>query len=692
MAVCLVYQSLRQFVRKLLTDWLYTQINLEAPKAVASSSRWVAFKQCLIPLAPVPITILIVTLNFKQYFAWGVKNHSTEATNELLNVFQFGSTAYSILIVASTAAIVLHRLRYELLEGDGIPLGCILTGYQLNNVKPLATMEFWAGLLKSWPGKTRWRHVSFVTFILWALVTVNVGPPMTAIAVIPKLGWWGVGEAKILKQSDKEESITIDRLFISNSTELWPNHLTADLIPDESCTTSNATLNETCPAAGYSAISETVPNWNPLSLESWNITFFHDYASRNLQSYVQAPSVAVIFSLGQVFARSLANYYSWAKVNWKVVMTRKNMGHILMPYVVVDCNLSPSDTSMIEIPYYDIASEVNNPRIWISNQSYFLSNDAHTSNPVQFTWVDLEQSDASPALGTAFRLNQNVTFINETLNNPVFACSINAFWVSVVPSMEPLEGTVVTPTPVYRSTGITIDSGWARALNIPLSGSNLTTIESIINDLTYRVQDGTTSISDFGANAASAIGLMVTDGISRLGWNERFVFTTHDSADTLTTITNNGTTLSATSSADINPDWVELEIEVFQTGYSYSVRTVTVRIAIVILLLHSLVAVIHTIILCFLRRPWTSQSWGTVGELVLLALNSRLVRENSANANTGAEEQTWNQPLRVREVGEGHLEILVGGIPGDAERGTAVFYEKVQPGKAYGGDALRETP
>ncbi|KAI9761273.1 MAG: hypothetical protein M1840_001976 [Geoglossum simile] len=668
-------------------------INLQAHKAVASSSRWVAFKLCLIPLAPVPFTILIVTLNFKQYFAWNVKQHSREATNELLNVFQIVSAAYSTLIVASTAAIALHRLRYELLEGDGIPLGCILTGYQLNNVKPLATKEFWAGLLKSWPGKTRRGHISFVVFILWGLVTVNIGPPMAGIAIIPKIGWWGVAEAKILKQSDKEGRTAIDRLFISNSTELWPNHLTADLIPDESCTISNATLNETCPAGGYPAISEAMPNWNPLMSESWNITSFNDYASRNLESFAWGPSVAVVFSLGQVLARSLANYYSWTNVNWKVAMKRKNTGDILMPYVVVDCNFSPGDTSMIGIPYYDIVREEDNPRKWVSNQSYFLSNDAHTSNPVQFTWVDLEQPYASlPSLGTTFRLNQNVTFKDGALDNPVFACSVVAFWTSVVPSMEPLEGTAVTPTPLDSDAmTITIDSGWARALNIPLSDSNLTTIESIINDLAYKVREDATSIDTFNTQAASAIGLMVTDGISRLGWNERFVYTTHDSTDTLTIVTNNGTYLDETSSDYINPDWIELEIEVFQTGYSYSVRTVTVRIAIAVLLLHSLVAVIHTIVLCFARRPWTSQSWGTVGELVLLALNSRLDRENSANANTGAETQTWNQPLRVREVGEGHLEILVGAIPGDSERGTVVSYEKVQPGKAYGGGAPRET-
>jgi hypothetical protein len=666
----------------LLCTQIHPNGETDTLKVVISNSRWVALKQCLIPLAPLPISIAVVTLNFIQYFAWDGTKHSTKANGEILNAFQFVGSAYATLIVASTAAIVLHRLRYELLEENGIPLGCILTGYQLNNVKPLATKEFWAGLLQGWPRKARLRHISFVILIVWALLTVNLAHAMAAIAVVPKPGWWDVGKASTQKESKKENTTTLDRIFISNSTELWPAHLTAGLVPDGSCTTSNATFNESCPAGGYPTISETTPNWNAMAMGIWNITFFNDDASRNLASWFTESSVAYTSSLGQILTRSLANSNSWLEIDWRLTMTRKGPYPLFMPFVAVYCDLSPSDSPIVEIPYYNLVNDTRYPGRWVSNDSYFLSNDTRTSKPVQFTWVDLPKSNDSPSLGTAFRLNQdNVVFLNQTLHNPIFACSVDAYWQPVEPSMEPFEGTVVTPTLSSGNvTRITIDAGWAQALNVPLLDSNLTTMESIINYLAYEGQDW--GIESFRGGSASAIGLMVTDGIARLGWNHRFAYTLqHD--PNLYTLTNNGTLLSLTALTNLNPDWVELEIKVSRNGYSYSVKTITVKIAITILLLHGLVAVVHTVVICCFRHPWTSQSWGTVGELVLLALNSRLRGENPANASMATESQKWSQPLRVREIEEGHLEIIIGDAQGNIEGGTLISHEKVHPGKAY---------
>ena len=104
--------------------------------------------------------------------------------------------------------------------------------------------------------------------IAWAMLMVNLAPPLAAIALIPKSGWWPVERARISEQTHEERAVAINRLFVANSTELWPTHFTAELLPGSSCVTSNATLNESCPAGGYSIISETMPNWNALSLET----------------------------------------------------------------------------------------------------------------------------------------------------------------------------------------------------------------------------------------------------------------------------------------------------------------------------------------------------------------------------------------------------------------------------------------
>ena len=117
----------------------------EVPKAVVSSNRWVAFKPCLIPLAPVPISFLIITLNFKYVFLLNAQNWTQEVINELQNVLQFATHAQALLIVASVAAIVLHRIRYELARKQGVSFGCLITGYQLGHPTTVFTKEIWAG-------------------------------------------------------------------------------------------------------------------------------------------------------------------------------------------------------------------------------------------------------------------------------------------------------------------------------------------------------------------------------------------------------------------------------------------------------------------------------------------------------------------------------------------------------------------
>jgi hypothetical protein len=125
-----------------------------------------------------------------------------------------------------------------------------------------------------------------------------------------------------------------------------------------------------------------------------------------------------------------------------------------------------------------------------------------------------------------------------------------------------------------------------------------------------------------------SLGLVIKDALARIGWLERFAFTRKFENDTfmLTAVSDNGTVLSNGPYAPSQYSrWLHLEWKAQHYGYGYSAATITAKIEIGVLLLHAAVAIGHTIVVCFPWKGgvWTSDAWGTVGGLVVLAMNSR---------------------------------------------------------------------
>jgi hypothetical protein len=680
----------------------------EEPKVAVSNDRWTAFKHCLVPLAPVPISVVIVTLNFIHFFLLNAQKWTQQFINEVQNALQFAAHAHAMLIVASVAAIVLHRIRYELSEKEGIPFGCVLTGYQLGHPMTLFTKEFWMGILGRRAGQTRLQHYSLVALIVWAIFVTNTAGPLTAIAIIPKLNWRQVSPGSVTRK-EAVYAHPYMRAYVTNASELWPTYLTASQFPDGSgeCLTATAVQNESCPAGGYTTIAEAVPNFDAMILGGYNITFFNDGVSRNLAS--SSPpflnsTAWTTSSIGQVLARSLGLFNQWADTPWKLSFADKNDRDLLKPVVQVACNSTSSTPSF---PYnsfvYPPLSNLPSDTKWTANGSELLRGT--NPKPVQFTWVDLSTNGPGPSLGAFFRLgNLEVAYTNQTanpsvnyiFNDAIFACSIDARWTPVKPFMTPYFDNVVgsdyvSELEVEKSVNfkqIRIDPSWAQALNVPVPDSSLTTMESLINVLPY-VATATFNSTSYGTGFLSlveaAIGLTVTDGLSRIGWNDQFAFiqSNNDGTSFLVRLTNNGTISAVTNVTAPLPKWLTLDLSISHFGYSYSTSTVTVKIAIVVLLLHVLVAVIHTLVVCVPRHVWTSESWSSIGQLLALALNSRPNRENLANSCAGVNlTQTWGQSVKIREVEDDHLEIVVGQE--QDEKSTLKLYDKPRPGKVYG--------
>jgi hypothetical protein len=343
---------------------------------------------------------------------------------------------------------------------------------------------------------------------------------------------------------------------------------------------------------------------------------------------------------------------------------------------------------------------------WTLNASEFPPN---LGKPVQFSWANLSGINPGPSLGAVIRLSQlpsnltnsTVTYSSTTVqlsNETIFACTIDARWAPVKLYFQPLVDGTVHPDNVYPDPGtpnisqIQIDPTWAESLNLPIPGTDLTAMERLIqsivaNDLEDPHNHDSASVL-FLPELAVSLGLTITDGLARIGWQERFAFTSKQGTDTfmLTTISDEGKFLNTVPySPDQTRTWLHLEWTEEHYGYGYSATTITAKVAIAVLLLHSALAIGHTIVVCFPKKVWTCDSWGTIGGLVVLAMNSR-PDERLMNMSAGIKlKRSWQEIVKIREVGEENLELLVAG-ESDGEKGIEKEDEKLKPGKDYGTD------
>lgn len=122
--------------------------------------------------------------------------------------------------------------------------------------------------------------------------------------------------------------------------------------------------------------------------------------------------------------------------------------------------------------------------------------------------------------------------------------------------------------------------------------------------------------------------------------------------------------------------YTEILISVKRYGYGYGMNAITMRLAAAVLLLHVLVAVIHTAIVVY--NGWHSNAWGSLGDVIALALSSKPAEQFHGASAGMTTKEVWDETVRVRKKPGDRMELVMGADE-DVDSGL------VQPGKAYGG-------
>ena len=638
--------------------------------------------------------------------------------NSIIDALQFVAKAHEILIGASLSAIVLHRILYDLAMKDGTALATLTPAYQLSQPRFMFKWEFWREIF----GRGR---MSLGILMTVAVFLMNVAAPSAAIAIIPKSGWWPV-PSSILWSALNYSSV--GPFYITNSTPIWPDEISVSyLSTDETtgdCLSSFGILEESCPAAGYLPISKALLNDGFQTGGLWSVLLSDDDIARSLVSAsvayfemnVNRNRWSITSSVSQIMASSMWNYND--NDDWKLGLGYQSTS-LLKPLVQVECAVNNIVNSTLVFPHsYIPFPGLESDRLWTVNGSAgWDSVISQRSSDVHFLWADLPNNMTGPSLLAAFNVNNTANSFNFTDENGLvhsgdnqtaFTCSIDARWAPVQMWMLPgndfdyrvheespydLDGSLdflFDKDGIPSLQQIQIDPSWAASLNVDIPNSTTTlTMEQIIRIAAWMNSDAwSNGTSDSFLNlVATGIGMMITDGLARVSLSDQLVAVVSDDSGTYLQNWGTNSSLDSTLTApDINPAWLELDFSSYRQGWSYSLTPKTVKFALAVLLLHFIVAVVHTGIVVGSRHVWVTKSWKSMGELLVLAINSdRTDKLQNTCAGVGVSS-TWRKTLKIRETRPGHLGLVVddNARGSDVERSARPTGEKPMPGRRYG--------
>jgi hypothetical protein len=526
------------------------------------------------------------------------------------------------------------------------------------------------------------------------------------------------------------------------ASSLFPSIITEDGLPSH-CFGHNATSYPDCPSAGLLAIlrspllspeSSGIYSNSPLQT---NITMFTGnnrmarYLTGNGTPNSDGHGVFVASSIPDFISSALVWYWQYLNKLWIVqessqqnyisrvsrAMIKPALGessseqNLYKPFVQVECSATTFRSTDISFPHGAFflppwTEEPFRAAKWPVPHS-IISRIAINDyiGKLNFTWVDLGISGhMKPSLLGLFAMNY---FDSANNSQTLFPCTIDARWVPVNvwidPTVDPLvyetlPNPAALPLAAYSQLYISLD--WAHSLNVQPTDSadNHTAIEALGTACSHLAVSGDINSDTTVECLEAALALYLTDGLSRFQRMRHQYFL--DSYYFDNNLTGSDTKIIDAATTDAiydtydplavtltpgdlrNPSkYTQIHFSVYQYGYGYPFRGITIYIAVAILLLHVLIALIHMSIVVY--GGWSSDAWAKMDELVLLALHSTPGRLRNTYAGV-SKASTWGKRIKVRETIDDHLELVLDGEPMSKERDNGV---QPRPGKKYGSPA-----
>ncbi|KAI4270472.1 MAG: hypothetical protein LQ337_006660 [Flavoplaca oasis] len=271
------------------------RISAEPKKAVIERSRWLALSRCTVHIIPALFSIALVILNLKGFYIGRSLQGLIVNNDNNLALLQVAAKVHELLITASAGTILFDILRYELMYGDGVPLGLVGAGFSF-----IGLSYFWSpNFLCSFRYKARlWKKAFLFVSIFVAGALVLATAPATAVLIIPQDQLWQAGGSPFYLQGKE--------------SDIWPTVLTHDPSRDPSfCQSSasagnpgNATEYAVCPSGGYKSLAS-------------------HYSEVNVSSFLDGGT-----TLPWVAERIVSNYFYEITSPRREVPTQMTLGNI----------------------------------------------------------------------------------------------------------------------------------------------------------------------------------------------------------------------------------------------------------------------------------------------------------------------------------------------------------------------------
>lgn len=706
------------FMRRFeLASTIIDQQNLpsEPLKKAIEKDRWKALASCGKHFLPVGITIYLLILNFAQVF-W--ETPGIRGQNARLNALQLAAKIHELLVISSLSLIVLHFIQSELFRGGGIPMGGIFSAFQITDISSLWKPGFWAA------ATTKEKNTRSILLVLLVVLSITIGAlsgPSSAILMQPCLDWW----TDVLSASEIKASFVTDTKFFVNlpAYALWPNEINASNFFPLDCNVKGPQVPIHCPAGGIPDLLA----WNIAQIPfggPYNVTVSSGQYSRFLQGAVDKPSHGISVTLVSQSASALVNMMLPNILNamqsgappkslpygsigapralnapvqpseiTRWLVSDLNGAGLLAPQTFAYCNIQTYDElqpsferngsfdNELHFPLKGATSASQNNDTWSVPFPQALLDMWRANNIFAARWVEPPDAGArTPSIGIAFMANKSYESYGDGITPEVYVetCSISAGWWEVeayldttdayvhAPSINDPEQTVndwvLEKNNASKIRQVKLDVNWANNALTP--NETLGRIYSA-----FRLLRSPSPSAAFGP----IVSMLVTDALARFGMETSLTLGDVIVFSDGTRTRSNGSVLTASNATPF-------KLTRLHYGYSYSMRGITRQLAAGLLLVHVLVALIHSGLAFGHGRVYSF--FATLPGILAFAINSDFSQALGNTCAGIARMDTYRLVIKVKEVADSHLGLVIN---------NEGQYPALEEGKQYG-SRLQPTP
>ncbi|KAI5455824.1 hypothetical protein BGZ63DRAFT_409482 [Mariannaea sp. PMI_226] len=594
-----------------------------------SSSRLSALGHfSLFHLPAITITLLLLGL-----YAGHVRWTPPHPTSDELSALQFAAKAHETLILVSLADILLHRILYALLVEDGIPLGFLSSVFNLGSpARYLISWEFWSAMLN--PTTNQMFHRFTGVMIIFILLLSMAASPFSATAMIPRQLWYHAEKDFLtsLPQGDK-----LPAFYISGYPQKLELH-SEDVFLGDNRGYCDPEIKISCEAPDLKTILQNfvpiIRNPPVIPLQE-NITYSTVAIGRNKRpislSNTAGPAQIALATCPMTFVADAFDAENACSTSVKDSLTAKTA------------------TFDFDNGFLDNTTLVLDREVDVAFRKFTEDTELGPRDPLFLDFGNKTIRHAvSAGILFANRLRADKTHTRDTKGGSILAlelCLVSARWVDA-------ENWVI----IQNSVAVNSNLGFTNNRFLAYLRETATA-ERVI-----KVDNGW----------LEGVGLIVNG---------------HTGLATQLIIPNSFLLLQQCSS-DPYPTKEDTIIKNTHYAFAYAYEfqnSMAIPIAFSALLLHVCISLLHIGTILCSAQPWYGLSWGSLGQMLVLALRSRVGDLGNVGGGTSSS-QTWRRTIALREVGERHLQLVLKGrdVEDNTDRvGRAPCVKKVQAGISY---------